>query len=284
MAEETYGICVMCWQWRRLTSEHAYPLWIFKGLDTSSVQWARDNVPTPERELIDVEIYALCHKCNTGWLSTQFEQKVGKWLQPSLLDTTREVILDPSQRRVTATWAIKTALLLELALAEYRGEGFAPASHFEWIFENRTPPPGCGVWMFCVDIREVTPGRSLYSWTKALHLNPPPLSGPTAPQGYLATFTAGYIGFQVLGFDFGDREDLAGSTFRFRLPDGLKIVMRQLWPPEPGKPRSFFWPFTRAGGRGTPVAYVAPQFVSMDNLSSWPIRNVTPLIFPNAVS
>src|SRR5579862_8312645 len=126
----------MCWKYALMTFEDAYPLWIFKGLDTSSVEWALGNIPLPGRTLVDIKVPALCRSCNSNWLSEEYEKKLAKWVKPSILDSTRELLFDPSQRRVVATWAIKTALMLELAMADLRGAGFAPASHFQYIREN----------------------------------------------------------------------------------------------------------------------------------------------------
>ncbi len=252
---EAFGICVFCWGYGRLTIEHALPDWIGKRLGVHGLVEYRLGEKTIKAEpLFEVALPALCEDCNTGWLSSEFENKVARWIGPSLPNVGRSFVLDPHQREVTAAWAIKTALLLELALSEVRGSAFAPASHFEWLYEHHTPPPGCAVWTFAVQIAAPPPSKSLLAWTTAGVLVPRSL---VVPKAYLATFTIGFVGFQVFGPEFNDRID--GKPVRLPLHSAVQPILQPLWPIEGN--RSLRWP--------------APKVLAasgLETLASWPSR------------
>src|SRR5579884_2488443 len=247
MAFPEPGVCVLCGidgastPEGKLTSEHAFPNWIVEELRPHVMgqgEFYLDGRLQPQYAGMEVEIEAVCRSCNTDWLSNTFERKVAKWLRPSLLHLEPHVILDQHQRALLGAWAVKTALMVELALAELRVPALVPKRHFDWLYDHREPPrdveppPGCTVWMFGVNITSGAIGivKTLLTWTTAATILVPGETGEV-PKGYFATFSVGHVGFQVLGWDL-DEADLVnpGWPLRPRMPEAVRDGVRQVWP------------------------------------------------------
>jgi hypothetical protein len=256
----------------RLTLEHAYPAWIANALaPKGDVEWQLDRHPIAGRRLFEVEIAALCRACNGSW-GRDYEQRVARWVGPSLRDLRRDVILNSGQQRLLATWAVKTGLLVELALEDLRGPALTPRSHLEWLHTHHRPPVGSTVWMFAVNIAERVGNentvRALLAWGKTIGLGAQPFH---PPRGYMTTFTAGYIGFQVMGWELDARVPLGPS--HVLLPNHMKMAIRQLWPAM-GR-RSFIWPWTVEGRRAAADdarACVSADWEDMETLATWPLH------------
>jgi hypothetical protein len=239
-----------------LTIEHAYPDWIRRRLNPQgSVQWHLDGQTLPGREVFEVEIKALCRDCNSGWLDKYFEKKVSKWIGDTLRDAKRPFALDQHQREVLAAWAVKTALMIELATLDIRKPAFAPESHFRWLYEHRTtptPPPACQVWLFGLNIGSGFAWHQL-AWSRNALMEPSSLE--EAPRAYFATFTAGYLGFQVFGPDL----DGVDRPTPPKLPvlRTVKSVLNPVWP-APRRP-PLRWP---------PSKWTNPA--SLEAFAAWP--------------
>jgi hypothetical protein len=195
-------VCYYCGERNLLTREHADPAWVYRqlGIEGVPAQLLVNNRIVGDADVLGVTIYALCRECNWTWSIP--EQRVRKWLGKSMRDWSVPSELGPGQRRLVATWAVKTALMLELALRYWRTPSFSPHSHFCWLYERRDslePPLGCRVWIFGNDRDARTPTTCV-----AMVLALPTGHPPTA---YLATFTIGFMGFQVFGPDAFRWED-----------------------------------------------------------------------------
>ncbi len=110
---------------------------------------------------------------------------------------------------------------------------FAPESHFRWLYEHRQspePPPGLRIWLFGVNIGTGF-ARQRLAWSTSGVLEP--YAAAETPRAYLATFTTGYVGFQVFGPDL-DGVDRARPP---HLPvlSSVQTVLNQVWP-APRKP------------------------------------------------
>lgn len=266
------GRCVFCGVVGRdtpegaLTKEHAYPDWIRKKIKPiGPVHWRLDDVPIPSFDTFDVEIDAVCQACNTRWLSDNLETKISKRIGGALTNAKYQLEFDRPQRSLLAAWAVKTALMVELALRAQvptRDHALAPKFAFDWLYVHRelpTPPPGTQVWMFGVNIGGGF-GLKRLAWAKGGTLEP--LSETDqVPPAYFHTFTAGSLGFQVFGSDldgaFVSRRD---DPPRLPLLPGLGDVLQQVWP-APKKP-PFRWPPKK------PRKWVS--LTSLDELSHWP--------------
>jgi len=215
---EHVGVGDYCGEIKSLTLEHAYPAWVYRRLGIAGVpsQLLINDIAVGESDVLGVAVYALCRECNGTWSVP--EQKVNRWLGESTRDWSITFELGPGQRRLVGAWAVKTALMLELALRQQRTPSFAPATHFRWLYEQRDslePPPGCRVWIVGNDRHAQSPttcGAML-------------LSSPTGypPAAYLATFTIGFMGFQVFGPDVlkaGNHRPECSPTRRHSSPRG----------------------------------------------------------------
>lgn len=281
-------VCVFCGTRGRgtaegkLTREHAYPQWVRRALDPQGeVEWHIGTTVQPDRRLFEVEIAAVCRTCNVEWLGRNFETPVSRWLSRSVLDLKRSIVLDLHQREVVGAWAVKTALLLELALRELRGESFVPARHFEWLRKTSTPPPGCAIWIFAVNLgSSIGPTWTMLAWTQAGTLAVPrprriliPGESPTEDvrEGYFATFTFGHLGFQVLGWDL-DEHGLGRRHLTLRPPAHVQHALKLVWPAQPRRPLR--WPWTLSGARpdstDAGIVAVSAEPESMELLASWP--------------
>jgi hypothetical protein len=95
--------------------EDAWPLWItnqFRGKRPSAVQAERGGVTLPSWNTYqpEMKIRCVCRQCNNGWMSV-LEERVQPFLQPLLIGQPR--VLDADAQTAIATWAVKTAMVLE---------------------------------------------------------------------------------------------------------------------------------------------------------------------------
>jgi len=140
--------CIFCGSRGPLTDEHALPHWAANLLGTGT------NPPViqgPKGRPIRLRIVApqtLCHDCNNLWLG-QYEDRFKALLGAAILGE-GPIPLSRDDQEFAALWAIKTALLLELAvrLPPWRLNPIPlPDSVFRWMQLHKTPPPGASVWI-----------------------------------------------------------------------------------------------------------------------------------------
>ena len=228
MARRRVGGCVFCGQTGvPLYKEDVIPKWVRSVLKfTGPVKVTKNRtgevIRTDETIVLTVR-GAVCRACNNEWLS-------------GLENRVKPLISDAIQGRITAfsagdmqtipaVWAVKTALLIELALKEARGDGFAPASHFRWLFDHRDdpcPPPGSQVWIAGLDM-----GGSLVSWNFAGGVFTDELEPPDA---YLAHFSVGCLVFTVFGQDFGLLAGTGRQLMRCTPPPRFRYHLLGIWP------------------------------------------------------
>lgn len=234
-----------------LQDEHVFPNGVRKRMPaTKSVQAVMGGTPIGRRSttLHVVLKEATCkRRCNGGWIS-----RLDKALVRTLgtqLSAPAQRHLDPSQQERVATWAIKTALLLELYTGTQGPSGYAPTDNFRWLAEHVNPPPGARVWLSA--IRD--PGAMM-----AHHVAAALCMEVGVPVAYFVTFTLGYLVFQVYGGDISQPED--PTTVRplpvLNPPRALSQTLTNIWP---GNGQEALWPPRRPiEARALPV------------LSSWP--------------
>jgi hypothetical protein len=145
-------------------------------------------------------------------------------------------------------WAVKTALLLELATKRLRAHSWMPMNHFPYLREENHPPPGTQVWLFRMNSENKIP---------AWHRTGVVREG-TNPVGYMVTFTLGYLGVQVIGRKF--LKTRTGSVIfnqnPLKLPPAFDGVLQQILP---------------VSGRG--IVWPPPLFVAISQLGyidQWP--------------
>lgn len=246
-------VCVFCGG-GKLTIEDAFPKWIPRRLGvTGPATTSKAGTPLWHGKVLKVLIRAVCEDCNNGWMS-RLENDVSRLIGDSMRNAPAPFALTDPQRETVGAWAVKTALMLELALATLRGSGLAPVSHFKWLYDHRSqpsPPPGCRVWLFGVDAKSRLAGSA----------NAGVLESPRddVPKAYLATFTAGYLGFQVFGPD-APANDSSGQSVdapAIDPPATLHRVMQLVWPVASA---TTTWP---------PSQHI--NFEDLDLIAGWPI-------------
>jgi hypothetical protein len=208
--------------------------------------WAGERTDEPARrkvhELPHLNITLrrrICRECNSGFLS-QLEMAARPLLIPMML-AREPVTPDAQAQKVIATWAVKTALLLELAWRQhYPGsrpvEGYeASGQEFAWLWRHHCPPPGALVWIGCWDCQKTTP--LMYEPSTA---GLPGVGGEIV-NGSLTTFALGFVAFQVFSVDFLAVEQQQAGLWNTRVPPSLDEALLRIWPPPIGV-RTVTWP------------------------------------------
>jgi hypothetical protein len=180
---------------------------------------------------------AICESCNTGWMR-RLEAVVAPVLKPMAVNAQRTVLAPDVQVKI-ATWAVKTALLLELAFRQmYPGsrpvEGYVPSDpELAWLYAEGVPPPRSRVWLGCWNCQQTAPLR--YAPSGA----PLPTSDGVRVTGQLTSFTLGFVAFQVFSVDFVAADEHGARLWNDHVPPSLAEALVHIWPPL-GKPAS--WP------------------------------------------
>jgi hypothetical protein len=134
--------CMFCGG-RPLTAEHAWPAWLRETLpNVPGGLWVRwDTVGTdadvrqwPANE-IDVRVRWVCRPCNSGWMS-RLEARAKPALAPMIRG--QATTLDQPEQLLVATWATKTAMVLEFLKHE---SSAASADDRAWVRRYDSPPP-----------------------------------------------------------------------------------------------------------------------------------------------
>src|ERR1700737_138002 len=83
---------------------------------------------------------SVCKMCNTGWMS-DLEQRSKPLLVGMMKGQTRTLYL--VSQRIVATWAYKTALMLQEAATSrnHPARRVFPASHYQHLYRYAEPPP-----------------------------------------------------------------------------------------------------------------------------------------------
>jgi hypothetical protein len=210
---------------RRRSAEHAAP------------QWCRDLVPDlgPAQHTMVTEtgkgyvtrdwglrdpfttvVKDVCESCNTGWMSEMEESR-----RPLL---THFIQGEPRRFRywrqlLTATWAIKTAMVWESVAPQSRT---VPLEVLETFHRTQRPNLRQQVWIG----RYGGPDPHSFRRTAA-HVVGPVSGGSGNPQdahAYLVVLTVGELALAVFGH-------LLGIPHEHRLPEPLEAGWTPIWPP-----------------------------------------------------
>lgn len=223
---------------RPLTKEHVYPQWLRDALPVAEARFRTTDLADQflwEQKTFDIEVRAVCKKCNGGWMG-DLEGEVSRWLaDPILYGGT--LTLTVAQQRTLALWAIKTAFVLE-AYRKGRTIDHLPEWHAYWMprtrasGENADPPPGISVVMFGRQLEITVAGIQHFTVSRSggIVTRQP----PNDSKGYVATFVVGYVGFQILGVNIRAE----GAPRVVYPPRDLERTI-SLWPP---LGRTVMWP------------------------------------------
>jgi hypothetical protein len=231
--------CVFCGSTAgRATDEHVIPKWARDGFaiqDWVTLSVGDGEAPALEqvgrlRHLNIVLKDGLCRPCNTDWLAP-VEDKAKAVLLPMALNRA-PTALDAAGQALVSFWAVKTVLLLELAIRQ-RFAGRRPAEGYvattpemAWLREREQPPPRSMVWLGCWDCEREIPVNYQPS-TAGL-----PTSDGAEVTGHLATFTLGFVAFQVFTVDFVAAGVHEADVWNTRPPETLRDALPRIWPPQ----------------------------------------------------
>jgi hypothetical protein len=246
----------------KLTCEHVIPQWARRSFAIKgpvTVNARKEGLDQRRRigsmQALNVTLDdAICEDCNSVWLS-RLERAVKPLLAPMAVSAT-PTALSPGSQKLLATWAVKTILLLELAFrqmypASRPVEGYrASQPEFAWLRAVSEPPPRSFVWLGCWDCEQAIPVR--YAPSSA----PLPVPDGSRVKGHFATFTLGYVAFQVFTVDYVAADHQQASQWNDHAPAALAQALPRIWPPLLGQ-QEVPWP---------PPAFAAPAW---DRLVTW---------------
>ncbi len=229
--------CVFCGSTAgRATDEHVIPKWARDGFDIQG--WVTVDAADPGTELEQVGRMphlnivfkdGLCARCNNEWLGP-IEDKTKAILLPMAFGAT-PAVLDAAAQALLAFWAVKTVFLLELAFRQkYPGRAVAgyvaTGAEMAWLRAKVEPPPGSMVWIGCWDCQQRAPVR--YEPSGA----PVPATDGGTVAGHIATFTLGFVAFQVFSLDFVAAEARGADVWRWKWepPEALRPALPRIWP------------------------------------------------------
>jgi len=259
--------CIFCGSTQTpLSVEHVIPKWARRAFNiqgpltvtaSERPKTSRRQVGRPMDVLNIVLKDALCESCNSGWLGGQLEKRVASIFKPMAVER-KPTVLDAGTQRLAALWAVKTVLLFEIAMRqmypdEPRIEGYAPSElELALIWRDKVPPPRSRVWLACWDCEQNVPVR--YEPSSAML----PTADGSEVAGHLATFSLGYVAFQVFTVDPLAAEQHRAVAWNTHVPKSLLPVMDRIWPqPQPVIP-DVSWP------RGQFVRDAWPRLVTWD--------------------
>ena len=221
--------CVFCHE-HGASNEHVFAQWISKvvpGDGPFGHGYSSAARRTKDASLLAVKTRAPCVACNTGWMSRL--EEAAEPLLSGPITGAGPVDWDSSAQRTIATWATKTALMLDRALLNPRIE----ARLYAQLYQHGEPPDEFHVWLGSYGLApDSNQWRAAWADHKTLDA--------TAPSGslraVLTTFTVGHVMLQVGSYV---REDRQPSDEFDRpplpLPDGRSLaaseITVQVWPP-----------------------------------------------------
>jgi hypothetical protein len=167
------------------TAEHVFPQWLSKEL-TATGGLVRSSEDRPRR-LRKIDTTApICRACNNRWLSV-LENDAKPLLTQMLRGQAQRLF--HNEQKLLATWALKTAMMLDLA----SGEPVIPTGFFHSLRQLREPFPSSIVLIAAYG------GSQWATWARHTPLR---LGAPedAPPNGFVTTFTAHRVIFQVLGY------------------------------------------------------------------------------------
>jgi hypothetical protein len=232
----------------RLTNEHAIPKWARDAFDiqdwiTITASDGPGASPQPIRRIRHLNIVfrnQVCHRCNNEWLAG-LERAVQPILTPMALLTQPQVTVTPVAQKLLALWAVKTSLLLELAIRQNPSDpravkGYeATTQEFAWMWAHNEPPPRSMVWLGAWDCQREVPVN--YEPSSA----PLPTADGAPVVGHLTTLTLGFVILQVFTVDFLAAEQHGAVVWNTRVPDSLAQALIRIWPQQLA-PSDVIWP------------------------------------------
>jgi len=148
--------------------------------------------------------------------------------------------LTPEQQKTLATWAVKTAYMLEMTFRQkyprhVHVPGYEPSeAELTWLWNRHEPPPRSRVWLSCIDAEFKAAVR--YEPSEA----PLPARGREPLLGHLTTIAIGFVVLQVHTVNYVDAEhDRARWFIPPPCPPEISSSITSIWP---SPLRTLQWP------------------------------------------
>lgn len=205
-----------------LTQEHVWPRWLDGAVGRKVTFGYRHGTAGSEPKALEWTargfthtVGDVCRRCNSGWLS-QLESAAKLFLTPMIRGEPQT--LGWEQQRIVATWAMKTAAVIDRT----HRHRTIPPEHGRVLRERREPPPGIYVWLAAYGVDTFVGTHKGFQF---------PLGGQRG-DAYGATLSIGHLVLQILGLPEEDIEPLS-------LPSPTLDFIVQVWPIVDGSIR---WP------------------------------------------
>jgi hypothetical protein len=210
------GFCSFCGG-PDASEEHVFPKWVSRELTRLAPLHMTTDYGI--RQVRSLELTApVCAHCNNRWLSV-LESDVQPILAPMMRGEDRT--LSAVEQRLLGTWAVKTAMMLDLASPT----PVIPVGFFQQFRQVREALPRNAVWLGAY----LGHKKAIWAEHRALHLGIPK---GESPNGFVTTFTVFRVLFQVVGhFTKG------GAKFK----EG-RLYAAGLWPIAPRQRETVDWP------------------------------------------
>jgi hypothetical protein len=214
-----FDVCPFCGA-ADATDEHVFPKWVSRELNKHAP--LQGNTDFGPRRINRLEFVApVCEKCNTRWLSV-VENDVQTILAPLIRGYERTLTADQQTR--LATWAVKTAFMLDLA----SGTPFIPTGFYHELRQQRTALSSHLVWLGAYNGAR----RAIWAEHHPLRIA---IGADEEPNGFVTTFIVFRCLFQVVGhFTRGE------ATLK-----DARLFARGLWPIAPACRQPIAWPRDR---------------------------------------
>jgi hypothetical protein len=205
----TGGFCAFCGGVDS-TDEHVFPKWVSEELNKlAPMEMTTDYGKQSVRSLEMTT--RICATCNNGWLSV-LENDVRTVLAP--LIGGRERTLSVDEQRRLATWAAKTALMLDLA----SGAPVIPSGFYYEFRQLRTPLRSQVVWLGAY----LGNKKAVSAEHRGLHIG---IGEDELPNGFVTTFSVFRVVFQVFGYFTVDSASMNDTRL-------LNAALAPIWPPQ----------------------------------------------------
>lgn len=148
--------CIFCTSQDELTREDAWPEWTRPfTVDRTGTgrEWrsSREGTRQTRKNLRGraprIRSRSVCKACNSGWMS-RLEQATKPILEPLILfnpsSPADRRVLSAGDQEVLATWAVKTALVLNETYTS--GKQVIAQSEYDYLRENGKPPPNYRIY------------------------------------------------------------------------------------------------------------------------------------------
>lgn len=229
--------CVFCLRTDRpITREHIFAKWVedlypeaAASKSTSIIFGAGGKQTRYESFPFTQNVKVVCKTCNNEWMSA-LESSVGPILGPMVRDATW-IRLKPPTQRLIATWAVKTAFMLQYLHPTNR---VVPDAEYSRFYIEQQPPMRYLVWLAHRASIIGPAGVPMISASREQRIDTIQYEGGITPewigemvaQGstvWRITFTVGRVVFLIFGHTFP-------GSFNIQVTPDLARIIQVVWP------------------------------------------------------